>query len=83
MLGSVIGGGVLEGDLAVLGGVSDDPILDLLRFGVVLEEFVLAETGGDRFDFYEDTAVLFFCLRHSPFSERSHRLLRPVFPVLH
>ena len=42
-----MGEGVLEGDLVVLGGEAGDPGFYLLGLGVVFEQFIAAEAGGD------------------------------------
>ena len=54
-------------------GVAGDPSPDLLRLRVVLEELVLAETGGGRLHLHEDPAVFLLGLGDPALAEGSHR----------
>lgn len=60
--------------------ISADSALDLLRFGVLLEQFVLAQTRRNRSHSQTHSSILFFCLLLTLSPHRSHRLLLPFGP---
>lgn len=64
-----MGEGVLEGDLVVLGGEAGDPGFDLLGLGVVLEQPITAEAGGNRLHAHVDAGILLFGLLLLPPAE--------------
>lgn len=77
-----MGWGVLEGHSVVLGGEAGDARLDLLRFSIVLQEFVLAETGRNRLHPHEDATVLLLGLLDASLAEGRHGPLLPLLALV-
>lgn len=64
-----MGYGLLEGDLVVLGGEAGDPGFDLLGLGVVLEQLIAAEAGGNGLHAHVDAGIFLFGLLLLPPAE--------------
>lgn len=60
---------VLKGHPVVLGGVTSNSSLDLLRFAVVLQQFVLAQARRNRLHLHIDARVLLLGLQQPPLLE--------------